>query len=48
MRMPDHHGNARYFSGKVGQCLLTRPVKPVAQQQVFRRITTQAEFGSQQ
>ena len=48
VRMPHHHRDARYFSGESMQGLRAGVIKAITQQQIFRRITAQAEFGCKQ
>ena len=46
--MPNHNGDTRDFSGKLLQCTGAGTEKAISQQQVFRRVSAQAEFGCQQ
>ena len=46
--MAHHDGDAGNFAGQIVQRPGTGIVKTVAQQQVFGRVTAQAEFGCQQ
>ncbi|OIR09597.1 hypothetical protein GALL_84410 [mine drainage metagenome] len=47
VRMADDQRDALRLQRQIAQDLLTSLIKPVAQQQIFRRIAAQTEFGSQ-